>query len=296
MMRMVGRQIDPDHVLERRGEHTVDRALSWRRGVGDGPVFTWVHLFDPHGPYEPDPPWDTAYYQGDPRDPSHTSMTQVHGVPDYMLPSMEGITDVAWVKAQYAGEVSQVDQAIGRLLEELPGADEAVVMVVGDHGESLGEHGVWFHHGGDLQTPELVTPMMVRYPAGVPEGAVVPGPVELTDVAATLAELSGVAVPPGGEGMSLVSAVHSGQSPRSWARGLCLDRPANLAARAQGVTSRPRYRVSTVRSALTQIFSRDAPGGGVVRIEQREGQEVEVPISILGEPPRPEIQEMVILT
>ena len=59
------------------------------------------------------------------------------------------------------------------------------------------------------------------------------------------------------------------------------------------MTSRPRYRVSTVRSAVAQIFSRDAPGGGVVRIEQRAGQEVEVPISILGAAPRPEIQEMV---
>ena len=70
-----------------------------------------------------------------------------------------------------------------------------------------------------------------------------------------------------------------------------MDRPANMAARSAGMAG-TKYRVGTVRSATTQLFSRDAPDGGVVRVEQRAGKEVEVPISILGQPPRPEIQQM----
>jgi len=290
--RLLGRQLYPEHVLERQGAATVEQALAWRRSVDGAPVFLWVHLFDPHGPYTPSEPWDTAYYEGDPWDPAHTSMAQVTGVPDYMLPSMDGITDVDWVAAQYAGEVSQVDQAIATLLEHTHGAQDAVVLLVGDHGESLGEHGVWFHHGGDLRTPELAVPMLLRYPAGVDGGTVVPGPVELTDVAATLAELAGIPAPVGGEGISLVAAAQTGRSPRSWSRGLCLDRPANLEARAAGIIDRPRYRVGSVYGRNTQLLSRDAPGSGVVRWEWREGQEVSVPLSILGAPPRPEIQEM----
>jgi hypothetical protein len=116
--------------------------------------------------------------------------------------------------------------------------------------------------------------------------------VELTDVAATLAELAGIPAPVGGEGISLVAAAQTGRSPRSWSRGLCLDRPANLEARAAGIIDRPRYRVGSVYGRNTQLLSRDAPGSGVVRWEWREGQEVSVPLSILGAPPRPEIQEM----
>lgn len=289
---MVQRKLDPVHVLERRGEDTIDKALQWRQTVEDGPVFLWVHLFDPHGPYTPAAPWDDAYYEGDPTDSAHTSMSETFGIPDYMLPSMEGITDAAWVRAQYAGEVSVTDQAIGRLLESLPGADDAVVIVVGDHGESLGEHGTWFHHGGDLQSQELLIPMFIRYPKKIPAGVVVKGPVELTDLSATIAELVGIPAPSGGDGRSLVGSTMTGKTPRPWARGLCLDRPANIAARQQGLVDRPTFRVGTVRGDNIRLMSRDAPGGGVERWEWRQGREVSVPISILGEAPRPEIQAM----
>lgn len=289
---LLQRQLDPVHVLERSAEATVDRALHWRRSVGPGPVFLWVHLFEPHGPYSPPEPWDSAYYTGDPFDSAHTSMAQVSGVPAYMARSLDGIRDTAWVRAQYAGEVSAADQALGRLLEQLPGADQAAVIVVGDHGESLGEYGIWFHHGGDLQTPELATPMLMRHRGSIPAGAVVQGPVELTDVAATVAELAGIPAPSGGDGLSLIPATQSGRSPRTWARGLCLDRPANLAAREAGTIDRPTYRVGTVRGTDSRLMSRDAPGGGVERWDRRGGMEVAVPLSILGEPPSPRIQAM----
>jgi hypothetical protein len=196
------------------------------------------------------------------------------------------------VRAQYAGEVSAVDAVVGELLESLPGADEAVVMLLGDHGESLGDNGVWFHHGGDLRGPELDTPMVLRYPARVPAGSVVAGPVELTDVAATLSELVGIAAPADNEGLSLVESTQTGISPRDWSRGLCLDRPANLKARAAGEIDRPRYRVGTVRGPVTQLISRDSPGSSVERLEHRQGAEVNVPISILGDPPTPQIERM----
>ena len=73
------------------------------------------------------------------------SMEQVNEVASYLESSLQGITDLAWVQAQYAGEVSYADEQLGRLLHELEslGHDkDTLVVVAGDHGESLGEHGV----------------------------------------------------------------------------------------------------------------------------------------------------------
>jgi len=53
---------------------TVDDALDWLKGACRSPTFTWIHLWDPHMPYAPPAPWNTAYYTGDPRSPDHTSL------------------------------------------------------------------------------------------------------------------------------------------------------------------------------------------------------------------------------
>ena len=104
-------------------------------------------------------------------------MEEVSGVADYLLPSLEGIRDVDWVRAQYAGEVDFVDEQVGRLIKTLKTSgrlDDTLVVFVGDHGESLGENGVWFNHGGDLDESALRVPMIFHWPAGLPNGTVVP--------------------------------------------------------------------------------------------------------------------------
>src|SRR5262249_28396802 len=56
---------------------TVDSAVSWLRGACKAPAFAWIHLWDPHMPYAPPAPFDTAYYSGDPRAPEHDSFSRV---------------------------------------------------------------------------------------------------------------------------------------------------------------------------------------------------------------------------
>ena len=259
------RRFNPEHVLERRGGRTVDQALDWLGGIEEKPFFVWVHLFDPHGPYAPPPPWDTAYYQGDPRDPAHTSMSQVEGVASYLKPTLEGITDVEWVRAQYAGEVSYADEQLGRLLDwldETGRADSTLVVIAGDHGESLGEHNVWFNHGDDLFEPSTKVPLAMRLPGSIPAGTAVSVPVELTDVAPTIYELLKLDPPSTVKGAPLTETFTNPYFyPRPEARGLTFDRQANLAARKAGEITAPIYRMMSLRKPGSFLFVyRDAPG------------------------------------
>ena len=67
---------------ERIGSQTVDQAIQWLDANAQSPFFGWVQLNEPHGPYQPPPPWDKDYYSGDPYDPAHTSMPSMEEIPN----------------------------------------------------------------------------------------------------------------------------------------------------------------------------------------------------------------------
>lgn len=276
----ITRRFSPEHVVERIGGRTVDQALSWLDGLDGKPFFVWVHLFDPHGPYLPPPPWDTAYYQGDPRDPVHTSMEQVDGVAAYLAPTLEGITDVDWVMAQYAGEVSYADEQLGRLMDWLENAgvaDNTLLVMAGDHGESLGEHGVWFNHGDDLYEASLRVPMAIRMPGTIEPGTVVSAPVELTDLAPTIYDLLKLNAPPTVSGIPLTDGFSDPAfSPRTEARAMSFDRQANLEARKAGEITSPIYRMMALRKPGAYLYvHRDAEGYSDELYDLTEGTDLD---------------------
>jgi arylsulfatase A-like enzyme/Tfp pilus assembly protein PilF len=142
---------------ERPGREVVDRALAWLAKDDTRPFFLWVHLYDAHAPYTPPPAWG-ARHPGRP----------------------------------YDGEVSAVDEQVGRILAELRrrGLDgKTAVAVAADHGEGLGEHGE-LTHGLLLYEPTLHVPLLLRAPWGL-KARVVETPVSLVDLAPTLAGLLG---------------------------------------------------------------------------------------------------------
>ena len=154
-------------VHQRRAPDVVGETARWLERVGGSRFFAWAHLYDPHRPYDPPEPFQSA-------------------TPD-----------------PYIGEVAFADSQIGRLLATLETQgllDRTIVAVVGDHGESLGEHGE-SDHGIFLYEGVLRVPLMIRVPGG-PTGRV-PEVVRLTDVMPTVLELAGVTVPPV-DGVSLV--------------------------------------------------------------------------------------------
>jgi tetratricopeptide (TPR) repeat protein len=137
---------------ERRGRAVVDAATRWMSG-NPGPVFVWVHLFDPHAPYDPPPEFRTD-------DP-------------------------------YRDEIASADAAIATLIsawDARPGP--SVVVATADHGEAFGEHGEWSHSLFIYDTT-LRVPLIVRAP-GLSAGQRSRIRVGLTDIPATVLELARV--------------------------------------------------------------------------------------------------------
>ncbi|MGD8330777.1 MAG: sulfatase-like hydrolase/transferase [Acidobacteriota bacterium] len=150
----------PGYEAQRRGEQVLADALPWILS-SSGPFFAWVHLFDPHLPYEPPPPYDTRY-------------------PD----------------SPYDGEVAYTDEVVGNLMRSLTTAGlsgNTIVAVVADHGEGLGDHGEQ-RHSFFLYDEVTRVPMLLRGP-GVPRGVVVEGQVSVVDLLPTLLGLLGVEDP-----------------------------------------------------------------------------------------------------
>ncbi len=168
-----------------------------RMAEDDQPFFIFLRHMDPHSPYLPPKPYDRMFYSGDECDPENTSMEPVFDFAPFAeffkswMPP--GITDIEYVKAQYDGELAYMDGAIQQILtriDELGIADETLVIVNGDHGETLDEHDCYFDHHG-LYEPTLTVPLIMRWPGKLPVGEFVPGYCQHIDLVPTILELIG---------------------------------------------------------------------------------------------------------
>lgn len=157
----------PGSEPQRTAAQVVDQAVKWLTSDNRARFFLWAHLYDPHHPYDPPEPFRSG--TGD----------------------------------AYGGELAFAESQIGRLLDVLDASgrrDDTIVVVVGDHGESLNEHGEE-HHGIFLYESVLRVPLMIRMP-GLPARRV-PEVVRITDVMPTVLALAGISGPLG-DGVSLV--------------------------------------------------------------------------------------------
>ncbi len=160
----------------RTGEEVSRPAMAWLGEHAQKPFFLFLHYYDAHRPYAPHPPV-TSPYMNDP----------------------------------YAGEIAYIDNCIGRVLERLRTLgvyDNTLVIVTGDHGEGLGEHGEdthsYFVYQGTLHVP-----LVVRAP-GCPKGIAVEQNASLVDIVPTVLGLVGLKVPARVEGVDLRAALEGG--------------------------------------------------------------------------------------
>ncbi|MDP6762647.1 MAG: sulfatase [Planctomycetota bacterium] len=173
---------------DRPATETIEALKDWLPDAEGEPLFCWLHLFDAHIPYEPPPEFARLYYPAE-RDAFDPSRAVGKMPPARVLhESLLGLTDPAYPAAMYRGEVSSLDDALGGLLEcaRLTGA---IVAFTSDHGESLGQHGIFFSHG-DLYPDSIHVPLILAWP-GAPAGTRVARPAAQMDVGRTLLDLAG---------------------------------------------------------------------------------------------------------
>ena len=172
---------DDDVGLERRGDRTVEAAARWLDGRTAGrPFFVWLHLYDPHDPYDPPERFRAAF-----------------------------------ADRPYDGEIAFVDEVIATLLDRLERSGtlwSTIVTVVGDHGESLGDH-FEITHAMFVYESTLRVPMILWSPGRVPSGQRIARPVRTIDLAPTLLDLAGRPSIAGAEGRSLVPTIRGNGAP-----------------------------------------------------------------------------------
>lgn len=177
------------------------------------PFFLFLRHMDPHAPYLPPEPYERMFYHGDECDPENKSMEPVMAFKpfrDFFASWMPpGITDKDYVIAQYDGAVAYMDAAIQTLFTALEAhgiVDETIVVVNGDHGETLYEHECWFDHHG-IYDNVLHVPLIIRYPGKMPAGRRVHGFNQHKDLVPTLLELAEIETEIEFDGRSLLPMV-----------------------------------------------------------------------------------------
>jgi arylsulfatase A-like enzyme/Flp pilus assembly protein TadD len=161
--------------VERRAGDVVGHTIAWLNKNRQSPFFIWVHLYDPHAPYDPPPPFDKRF-----TDP-------------------------------YDGEIAYADASLGKLFQYLRQRglyDRAMILMMSDHGESLGAHGESMH-GIFLYDETIRVPMVFKLPGEVLAGRRVTSRVRLVDVAPSLLSMLSLPLPPTFQGESLVPVMKS---------------------------------------------------------------------------------------
>jgi arylsulfatase A-like enzyme len=167
--------------VERRGMDVVQHAETWLTAHPAGPRFTWVHLYDPHDPYEPPAPYSEIYKD-----------------------------------RLYDGEIAYADSALGNFIQYLKKSawyENSVIVVVGDHGEGLGEH----HeetHGIFLYDSTTHVPLIIKLPRQRNSGKIIEAQVRTLDILPTALDVAGVAAPDALDGKSLTPSFSGDTSDR----------------------------------------------------------------------------------
>ncbi len=158
--------------VERRGDKVIADASGWlTEHAAEKPWFSWIHLFDPHAPYDAPEPWASEH-----------------------------------PNRRYMAEVAYTDSLVGdllRQLETLGQLDNTWIFVAGDHGEGLGSHGESMH-GVLLYDATTHIPFIVKPPGGAATPSTVDIPVSLVDLTPSILAAAGAPVPDGLDGENLV--------------------------------------------------------------------------------------------
>ena len=219
----------------------VDRVLPWLEKHREVPFFVFLHVFDPHSPFAPRPPYDSLWADPAKKAEFEEELDHVREFIDpgvlrsQGMPSREDLLEagvdperfIGQYHDWYDGSIRGMDAEIGRLMEGLQGfglADSTLVAFIGDHGEEFLEHGrTW--HGHTLYGELVNVPLLLWWPGGVPAGTTVDETVRSIDLMPTLLALSGLPAPEEIQGQSLLPLMNGPEGDTA-AAGEWIVRPA----------------------------------------------------------------------
>jgi arylsulfatase A-like enzyme len=198
----------------------VDRLAEWLARHRESRFFAFLHVFDPHDPFEPRRPYDALWADPSKKDEHQRELDAVRKVikePLLRLFGMPSRAELAEAKVDadafarhdrdwYDGSIRGMDTEIGRLMQTLGAlglARDTLVVFLSDHGEEFLEHGRMFH-GQSVYGELTQVPLVMHWPAGLSSGRTIDDVVQTIDVMPTLLDLSGIQPPEGVQGHSLV--------------------------------------------------------------------------------------------
>lgn len=179
--------------------HTINElAKPWLKEHKDENFFLFLHYWDPHTPYLPPQEYIPLFYDQnkDPFDQQNRSMESAYNHMAYPFfkhhhfDLLGPVTDADYINSLYDAEIRYLDnklKEIDHYLEELGIKDETLLILFGDHGESLTEHDVYWDHCGLYDTTVHV-PVIMRWPGHIPQGRRVKGLIQQVDLFPTILE------------------------------------------------------------------------------------------------------------
>lgn len=163
--------------VQRRGDEVLSEAYKWLESHTQGKFFAWIHLYDPHTPYDPPEPHKTQY-----------------GGKPFRL---------------YDGELAYVDQLMGEFrsfMEEKDLMDKTLIVFTADHGESLGEHKE-SAHGFFIYDSDIRVPLIIRLPENKLAGKIIKNQVRSIDIMPTVLNVIGEKIPDSVQGESFLPLI-----------------------------------------------------------------------------------------
>jgi len=219
---------DEDRADWKDDEEAVRAAIEYLSDPPGEPFFLWVHLMDPHSPYEPSPEDRGVFVQGaEGIDGSRETLNRITRGERPLTAAVKRV-----VRGLYDEEIRGTDRRVGKLLRALKktgGEKNTIVVFFSDHGEELGEHHRYFFHQASVYRQVLHVPMIWRLPEKVLErtrrtsklrsprraGLLFSRPVSLVDVAPTAAAVLGVRLRNPTDGIDLSPLFRGEEIPRT---------------------------------------------------------------------------------
>ena len=234
---------------ERRAGEVVDRAVKWLDAQSGKPFFLWVHVYDPHIPYDPPAPFREKY-----RD------------------------------RPYDGEIAYTDQQLGRLFDTVARKsrpENTLIAVLSDHGESFSEHGEYTHGVFLYDTTLRIAFLMAGGP--IPAGLRVKQQARTVDLLPTVLELMGLKAPQGMQGTSLAPAFRGKEVPTAYSYAETLFPKFNMGwAEIRAMrTNRWKY-IRAPKPELYDLAQDPAETTNVIANHAAEAQELEAQLKAVS--------------